>query len=64
MSLPDGYQPLVPPRMCTCGHPKGDHKSNGSWMWLRYGICLVDGCDCREYQHADDKPDAGTKAAA
>lgn len=37
------------PRVCRCGHGEGSHRSNGSWMWLSFGVCLVDGCGCREF---------------
>jgi hypothetical protein len=42
---------------CTCGHAKGDHKSNGSRFPhpLIFGVCLR--CGCREYFAAFD--DAG-----
>lgn len=36
---------------CACGHRQGEHKSGRSnWPHpMVYGICLVEGCACREF---------------
>ena len=41
-------------RTCTCGHPEGDHNSNRSNTNPRHGVCLIDGCECREFKLASD----------
>lgn len=40
---------------CTCGHMRGDHQSSGArgLATRRYGVCVVSGCDCREYAEAE-----------
>jgi hypothetical protein len=40
-------------RECRCGHPEGDHKWNRSNTYPRHGVCLVQGCGCREFQEVD-----------
>jgi hypothetical protein len=42
-----GYQAPT----CECGHKVGDHASGGThWPHPpRYGVCLVPGCDCRDF---------------
>lgn len=49
--LPAGYQA---PR-CTCGHAVGDHKSNRTVFPhpLKFGVCLIAGCECREFVDAN-----------
>jgi hypothetical protein len=39
---------------CTCSHALGEHRSAGTSFPHppRYGVCLVPGCDCREYVNA------------
>lgn len=47
----EGYQA---PK-CVCGHVAGEHKSGSrslSATAKRYGICLRDGCGCREFVQA------------
>lgn len=42
---------------CECSHAQGDHRSSGaSWPHpVRYGLCRVAGCTCREYVERDDE---------
>ena len=37
---------------CACGHERGDHQSNRArgLRAVQYGICLVPGCECRQYR--------------
>jgi hypothetical protein len=36
----------------VCGHLEGDHASNRAGLagTLRFGVCLLPGCDCREFR--------------
>lgn len=38
---------------CQCGHAEGDHQSNRSRTNPQHGICLNDGCDCRQFQRPE-----------
>ena len=58
---------------CQCGHKIGDHKSSRSrGLRVHMGICLIDGCNCREYRpepyrdrdHFDQLQDARAEHAA
>lgn len=57
-TLPD--QGFRVPTCSTCGHAEGDHQSSGSRFPhpLRYGLCRVAGCDCREFVERDTDRDA------
>ena len=55
---------------CTCRHLAADHQSAGTgWPHpVRYGVCLIDGCECREFVNADrlndpDDPERGVSAS-
>jgi hypothetical protein len=39
-------------RECVCGHLEGDHASNRAGLagTLRFGVCLLPGCECREFR--------------
>ena len=39
------------PACAGCGHLQGDHRSTPRPVAfpVRYGVCLVAGCSCREY---------------
>jgi hypothetical protein len=45
---------------CTCGHGQGDHSSGGTRFPhpLKFGVCLVSDCDCREYVAVPDDEQA------
>lgn len=41
---------MNPVEYCACGHAKGDHRASGSLsLTVTYGVCLVDGCDCKAF---------------
>lgn len=46
-------------RECECGHLEADHKSSGSSFPhpLRFGVCLIAGCDCREFRDVEGERD-------
>jgi hypothetical protein len=50
---------------CTCGHSVAEHKSSrsGGLHASRYGICLAEGCDCREFSDVEAQIDALSRAA-
>ena len=46
---------------CECSHLKADHNSGRGQHVLapvRWGVCLVPGCDCREYQPVEHETEA------
>jgi len=50
---------------CQCGHKVGEHRSAGtSWPHPpRFGVCLVNGCACREFRDFTAQVDALSRAA-
>lgn len=47
------------PRCAGCGHATGDHASGAGWPHPpQFGVCLVPGCECREYER-DELPTPG-----
>ena len=33
--------------LCVCGHVKGDHRSSRArGLTVKFGGCLIEGCDC------------------
>jgi hypothetical protein len=49
--MSQGYQAPT----CQCGHKEGEHRSNRASLagTLRFGPCLVNGCECREFVDID-----------
>jgi hypothetical protein len=46
----------------TCGHLEADHKSNRG-LDRAFGVCLVEGCPCREFTSVQRDLETLTKAA-
>jgi hypothetical protein len=55
--MTDGYQAPV----CTCSHQQSQHRYAGPLARPSHGICLAEGCACRQY--VERQPDQPREAA-